>query len=678
MNDDLEDRHTDWQDGFSFMEIARSWPHRSYDDFESVEGTTSLPSRPRLVPPDDQELEEPRERSRSPVLQAEYDDGPVLDTSAYTEAGFIDEDRFDYMAVGAATTAAGRSTMKQPWETGILSPIFEDKPKNRVDTMLRGYFVLPKVGLWDSLEVASGAHVDVPHPANSSVTVARRVKLAPLLKADDDARISCLARFRKLVLMDLSATRLGRSLTTFAGSLDLSQDLGQIFSDVFASKATNTLLKRSGSLWRYGVWLFSNGPTSPFAQGEPVLYKYVCYLRQTKAGATAASSFIEAMHFADALLGFTQVDLKAEISSRVRGAAHSQFMDKRKRKPAAVLTVEEIQCLEDAVFHHDKEHCRLIAATLLYCFYSVARWADCMTVENLVLSEHSDITLLEGDCVKHKTSLSKDAKTRILPYTCVGTGLSRESWGKAFMQLRSDEGFVGAPHFLCSYSDAHGQWASRNMATAEATEWLRELVYPVAGAARARKLTVHGLKATIITWCQQSRLFSREELTALGHHVEASTKSTLLYSREHQLTLVAKTHRMLQMICSDALKPDDPRVVRLFDLALSLADDEDSSQSGSSSPSSESSSDERASTVMEHSNIAAKWERDDAADLDHEACWVNRHSGIIHRLSADDATKLLCGRCISCNFRSAVASDLRDANAVVCATCSHVFSSRYP
>ena len=183
-------------------------------------------------------------------------------------------------------------------------------------------------------------------------------------------------------------------------------------------KATNTLVKRSGSLWRCAVWLCSKDLQSPFSQNEATLYEYVCHLRHTKAGATAASSFVESLHFADASL-----DLKVAISPRVKGAAHSQFMGKRKRKPAEVLKVEEIRCIEDAVLHHERDHCRLIAATLLYCFYSVARWADCMTVENLVLTEYNDLTLLEGDCVKHKTSQSKDAKTRVLPYTCVGTGL---------------------------------------------------------------------------------------------------------------------------------------------------------------------------------------------------------------------------------------------------------------
>ena len=667
-----------WEATGNDMESLASGGSAFGDPMDDVIGATRLPPRPRLVPPDDldlEELQEPRNRSRSPLNFGCAAGSTFPEASLFTDVGYIDGHSFDDMAAGAATTSAGHVVMKQPWEVGVLSPLFEDKQKNPVDKMLGGYLTLPKIGLWESLEATSSPAASISHPANNSVAVARRVKLAPLIKADDDARIACLAKYRKLVLMDLGATKLGRSLTTFAGSLDLSQDLAQIFSDVFSAKSTNTLLKRSGSLWRYAVWLTEQGLLSPFSQGESLLYKYVCHLRHTNAGATAASSFVESMNFADALLGFTQVDLKLAISARVKGAAHSQFMTKRKRKPAEVLTVEEVMCLEDAVLNHDKEHCQLIAATLLYCFYSVARWADCMTVENLIMSEHQGLTLLEGDCVKHKTSQSKDAKTRVLPYTCVGTGLREDSWGTVFMRLRHDLGFENAVHFLHSYSDAHGAWATRHMATAEATEWLRELVYPVAGAERARKLTVHGLKATIITWCQQSRLFGREELTALGHHVEASTKSTLLYSREHQLTLVAKTHRMLQMIRSGALNPDDPRVVRLFDLAAALVPDDDSSGSDSSSMSSEASSDEKESHAMGQSEAATRWEREDAATLSHEACRVNRHSGIIHHTNPDDEEKLLCGRFISCNFRLAVSSDLRDSNAIVCATCSHVLAS---
>lgn len=138
--------------------------------------------------------------------------------------------------------------------------------------------------------------------------------------------------------------------------------------------------------------------------------------------------------------------------------------------------------------------------------------------------------------------------------------------------------------------------------------------------------------------------------------------------------MVAKTHRVLQMIRNGTLKPDDPRVVRLYDLASNLVSEDESSQSDSSSASSESSDDEKASSNMGHPEVAARWEREDAAALDHHSCWVNRNSGIIHHLNFDDEEKLLCGRFVSCNFRPATPSDLKDSNAVVCATCSHVLS----
>ena len=209
-------------------------PHFELDEdpgdspIDGLAGTTSLPRRPRLVPPDDFDLEEQRDRSRSPPRFPDMVEEQLPESSLFTETGFVSGEHFHAMAATAATTSAGHAVLKQPWESGVLAPIFEDKPKNPVDKIFGGYLKLPKIGLWESLEATNSPSGAVAHPVNNSVSVAvaRRIKLAPLIKAE---------RYRKLVLMDLGATKLGRSLTTFAGSLDLSQDLAQIFSDVFAS-----------------------------------------------------------------------------------------------------------------------------------------------------------------------------------------------------------------------------------------------------------------------------------------------------------------------------------------------------------------------------------------------------------------------------------------------------------
>ena len=54
------------------------------------------------------------------------------------------------------------------------------------------------------------------------------------------------------------------------------------------------------------------------------------------------------------------------------------------------------------------------------------------------------------------------------------------------------------------------------MSTAEATGWLRELLEPHVGPERAVKLTVHGLKATLLSWGGQEYNFHGRRATCFG------------------------------------------------------------------------------------------------------------------------------------------------------------------
>ena len=101
-------------------------------------------------------------------------------------------------------------------------------------------------------------------------------------------------------------------------------------------------------------------------------------MRDSGAGATTPSQFVESLRFADALIGLVLTPLKDLLSPRVTGAAHAFYMTKRIRKPAEVLTVQEIGALEDVCLHGPELHHRLIAGHLLFCFAAAARWHDSM------------------------------------------------------------------------------------------------------------------------------------------------------------------------------------------------------------------------------------------------------------------------------------------------------------
>ncbi|CAL1152867.1 unnamed protein product, partial [Cladocopium goreaui] len=406
---------------------------------------------------------------------------------------------------------------------------------------------------------------------------------------------------------------------------------------------------------------------------ETMLYKYICHLRDSGAGSTTPSQLVEAMRFADNLMGFTQVRLQDMLSARVTGAAHSIFMTKRIRKPAEVLTVTEISELERICLNDDALHRRVIAGHLLFSFAAAARWHDSMYVVALESSEAGDIFLLEALTSKHKSSRGKEQQMELLPFTALGKITCDECWGQSWMDARQESHASTWNEFLCSWSESAHLWVESRMSTAEATGWLRELLEPHAGPDRARKLTVHGLKATLLSWAAKSTLFSADEQLALGHHVHAQYRSAMIYSRDNQIGLCKKLHDMFGKIRDGLFDPDATRVSRLFQLAYATmlenrGDESDSDATTDSDASSVASSD------GEHNDIAQKpgYKRLDADDLEVELCLINNNSKVIHLLVSEDE-KFWCGRHASASFRRAEVDDLAATEAVICANCSQAY-----
>ena len=182
------------------------------------------------------------------------------------------------------------------------------------------------------------------------------------------------------------------------------------------------------------------------------------------------------------------------------------------------------------------------------------------------------------------------------------------------------------------------------MSTAEATGWLRELLEPSVGADRAALLTVHGLKATLLSWAAKSTLFTADEQLALGHHVSAQYRSAMIYSRDNQIGLCKKVHTMFSRIRDGSFDPDAARVNRLFQLAFETALEEQDDEGDRSSDSSSDAS-SIASSDGEHSSLVQRtsYRRLEATEIDEEICLINNNSKVIHMMAGEDE-KFFCGR----------------------------------
>lgn len=570
------------------------------------------------------------------------------------------------------------SDIRLPWQKGPLAPIF-----SRNSGIFRPLSVwnMPRVGLTDvhgprPVVQATMQCVDTTTPA---VSFARqRIAASKFYVPEDELRTKALNQFKFMLLLDLKATRLGTSMLDAVGSLDTSADVLAILSDALSSKATGTLIKRAGSMWRFAQWLSANNAGSCFGQSEHVVYQYLQHLKSSGSAPTSACHFVEALGFSDSIFQFTRNAANIVLSPRVRGAAHAMFLGKRILKQAPAFTVECVEQLEDICIHSKHPHHRVIAGSILFCIFACARWSDAKHIQDLKLDKYVTFIILEAATARHKTSMSKEAKTRLLPFTCLGKFLSEESWAESYVRARKTAGLDEQDLFQPSWNDMNGTWSSHPMTAGECNCWLNEFLGDM-----GPKNSSHSCKTTLLTWAGMTNLFTREERTLLGHHIEANQKSATTYNRDSQLMLMYKVQRLINLIKDGHLKPDASRAERLCVMFggnegqsneepaknIELVDEPPPELvSGSDSGDAELSDDNTACLGLPGDN-----ERGDIpVDSIIYTWYVHRLSSILHAKSMGIGSKLCCGREVTSNLKELEHSQINAQLHLMCHQCNSV------
>ena len=492
--------------------------------------------------------------------------------------------------------------VKLPSETGHLAPVFTpDSLAKRLE--IRS----PNLSLSDVLNPQAKAQASVPESHDLQVSfqhVRKRIACTSYNIQDDELRSRALNCFRVLVGLDLHATGIGKSMLDCVGAHDTSTDVLQVLSDALFSKATGTLLKRSSMLWRWASWIAATGRGTCFDQTEDTLYKYMNHLRDSGAAPTAASHFVEALRFSGQVFKLLKMNSHSVITSRVTGAAHNLFLQKRKLQQARAFTVEAAGVSESLCNGDSRVHVRVICVTILFCIFACIRWFDA-------------------------TDAGLDDKKIFLP-----------SWNEVAQTL-----------------------SAYPMSSGEATCWIRELLF-AAHVPDSEGFSSHSCKCTLLTWAGMCTLFTREERTLLGHHVEPQTKSSTTYSRDSQIFLRYKVLELINLLRSERLKPDVSRAERLS-MLVRQADkplDENLAQTWQEPElelSDESSQDVDTDDVGDFQNgpddsIAAL--RDpvphDAIDV---SWYIHSFTGVVHAAhdTVEEAEqRLLCGRASTVNLVS--------------------------
>ena len=220
--------------------------------------------------------------------------------------------------------------------------------------------------------------------------------------------------------------------------------------------------------------------------------------------------------------------------------------------------------------------------------------------------------------------------------------------------------------FIPSWNDRSATWASSPMSTSEASFFIKEFLEEQLGPEEADSYSTHSGKPTLLTWCGMTDLFSREERTLLGHHIEQNTRSATTYNRDAQLLLQRKVAQVLKQIQDGILKPDASRAERLKTLV-------DLDEEGESSVESEESDYHEEHPPAAHSASMNGGRPLLPPDVVDEFSFVaHKLTGTIHVVKDVDAGTLACGRKLTMNLTSVDPVDFDAATVCLCIQCNSV------
>ena len=558
-------------------------------------------------------------------------------------------------------------------------------------TLLSDFLTLPasSLGLLLKDPCTEAEPVHAPE-VKEWLRTARHVRIA---RSDDDIRDVSIDRLRKILLIDPEATRLGELLVPTKGKPLDDHEIKRSIDQAFSKKSSGTLYKRACALSRYIAWYHKlNRVGSPLCLKESDMYRYMNHLDSEGAGATAASGFLEALRFLDGVAIFQMADLNAALSPRVTGYARQMFLRKeplRQRDPLPCSIVAE---LERLLIRKIDQVQVCILGQLLWCFHSASRWGDSQKLQKLHLEKSSEASLVVGEALGSKTSLTKEAKTRLLPYVAIGSGLSGSQWAEVWLDTRVFELGRDPDPFLPSFSCKTGRWSTTPMSSTEACSYLQDFVSEAlvflekAPKIDTKNLGTHSLKTGLLTMASRATTvkFSLGERRTLGHHIKPGDKSVLTYSREAYTSLYGKVLACFLEFRCGKFNPDATPLERVIQTATALARDH-AAEGHEFVPGGQDVEDDLHEISSESSE-----EQIDLIDIlgDNEKlphrdpfphgknldCVVHRKSGVVHCLQSEEVT--YCGRHLSQNYVTLDRASIEDMEC--CILCGRHLAASAP
>ena len=488
-----------------------------------------------------------------------------------------------------------------------------------------------------------------------SSIVKRRLKSAFLASSDDHLFDLAMRKAREIVLYHPEDCGIGRALLDHAGRLAAKDEILKSLVDAVSSRAVGTAIKRIACYHSFSRWLLAHGRGRPMSPWESDVYGYLQYLISSNKGATSGSAFLKSIGFMDACFRYMDNTAATFLTGRSLGAARLMSKSKRPTKQAKTFATDHVWRMERAVAEWemtDQERC--FGGFALFCLYSSARFSDGARIKEVELERSEHVWLFKAMAFEYKGSTISERRVKALPHQALAIGLHDRCWGVKWIEARKRTGLDKMTYLMPAISHSTGNFLSRRMTSAEGLEYLQNfLLLCGLDESDARSYTMHSLKRTLLDYCSASGAFTYEERRCLGHHM-SGLRSELTYSSDEMSRLQAKVFRMIYSIKQGLFDPNASGAERIRkETADLVALDPDVDDALSDSPSED--FHENLHEVLPVDPEAVEEQRADAEEQFPEVelgvfCVRHLISGIIHFVSDDEHTRLVCGRMHSHNY----------------------------
>lgn len=482
-------------------------------------------------------------------------------------------DNFFTAALSQARLRSTPDNLRQPWENGVLGSVFSAKKGSAAfpwlkDRVLNTSVPYPQMLLKSATSSDKGKQaIATTVPSLSSAVL--RIKRPTLRVAPSSAEVlrsRAITKWRCIIESDLYKSEAGKQLIEYIFNGNCESLITQSIEDTFATKSTDTLVKRGQSIIAYLEFCRKQFGIYHISYKEAHVYAYLCNLRDSKASATKGTSFLQAMTFTlHSIKPF--VDEDSWHSSRVKGVAAKMLRSKPPLNQSPPLFVWEVKLLHNILNNSDFTTDRVVAGYMLFLIYSCSRWSDGQFPQSVDNDTEEGFGYLEMRTTIHKTAQGA-RKGVLMPLVASSPGLGGvrdgKGWVDTWIEARISSGleFNGDSPTMPSIT-ADGSWSSSAMSSSQGSQYLRELVnsYAPKSLQRPKPLRSHSLKCTGLSWCAK-RAVPQKFRKILGHHIDVGEVSVATYSRDYMYPALLAFDKVLSEIARGTFHPDESRAQR--------------------------------------------------------------------------------------------------------------------